>query len=47
MEGVLAIEFVNEDEDVVDTHGKDEEGDNLGNDECHLDTEHGKEADRG
>lgn len=45
--GVLLVEFVREDEDVVDSDGEDEKGDNFGDDEGDLDAERGEEGDGG
>ena len=39
MEGVLPIHLAKEKEDVVDADSQDEEGDDLGDDKCDLDTE--------
>ena len=39
MQEVLAVEFMYEDEDVVDTDGQDEERNDFRDDECDLDAE--------
>lgn len=46
VEGVLAIELVDEDEDVVDSDCQNEEGDDLGDDERDFDSQQREEAHR-
>ena len=45
-ECVLRLEFVGEEEDVVDSNRKDEEGKNFSDDESCPDSEEGEESDR-
>ena len=47
MQEVLPVQFMHEDEDIVDTHSKHKEGDYLSNDEGALDTNEGEQADGG
>ena len=46
MKEVLSIEFVDKDEDVVNTYGQHKEWDDFGDDQCHLDAECGEKTHR-
>lgn len=43
---ILSVEFVDEDEDIVDADSQNEERDDLGDDESHFDTKCGEQSDR-